>query len=144
MLGQRAAEIYTSENNRNCAEAMMHAANEMYQLRLSPDTLRSMAGFGGGMTIEETCGALTGGVAVLGIVLLKNEHRDSDYLKERIQTLFSQYEAMMGSINCKALKDQYREEDPVKCRLVVEEAGDLLEALLEKEGLKAFNTSDGQ
>ena len=49
----------------NCAEAMLRAINMAWGLRLSDESLRLAAGFGGGMGCEDACGAMTGAVAGL-------------------------------------------------------------------------------
>ena len=134
MLAEIAASYYTPERDLNCAETIVYAANEAYQLNLSKETLRASAGFGGGMAIEETCGALTGAVLVLGIMLVQDRAHESDKMKEIVADLFRRYESRKGTWNCKALKEEFREEDPVKCRTVVMEAAKILEELLKEEG----------
>jgi C_GCAxxG_C_C family probable redox protein len=134
MLSEKAAEYYTPVYDLNCAEAILYAANEIYGLNLQKETLHAIAGFGGGMAIEETCGALTGAVAVLGIMLVEDKAHESDLLKAVVTELFKRYELRMGTINCKELKDRYREEDPVKCRHSVTEAAKVLEELLKEYG----------
>ena len=89
------------------------------------------------MAIEETCGALAGAVAVMGILLVEDRAHESERLKESVTAFFRQYEKQMGTINCKFLKDQYREEDPVKCRVIVMEAARILEEILADAGIKA-------
>lgn len=134
MLAEIVASYYTPERDLNCAETIVYAANEAYQLNLSQETLRASAGFGGGMAIEETCGALTGAVLVLGIMLVKDRAHESNKMKEIVADLFRRYENLKGTINCKALKEKFREEDPVKCRMVVMEAASILEEILREEG----------
>ena len=46
---------YYLENDFNCAEAMMHAANEAYQLNLSEETFHAFSGFGGGCGCGRGC-----------------------------------------------------------------------------------------
>jgi len=134
MLGEIAASYYTPESDLNCAETIVYAANEAYQLNLSKETLRASAGFGGGMAVEETCGALTGAILVLGIMLVQERAHENDKMKEIVAELFKRYEVRKGTTNCKMLKEQYREEDPVKCRSIVIEAAEVLEALLNEKG----------
>ncbi len=132
MLSEKAAHYYTPAYDLNCAEAILYAANDIYELNLQQETLHAIAGFGGGMAIEETCGALTGAVAVLGIMLVEDKAHESDLLKEVVTALFKRYELRMGTTNCKELKDRYREEEPDKCRHVVIEAAKVLEEILEE------------
>ena len=49
MLKETAKKYWTEEYDLNCAECIIYAANEEYNLNLSEQTLKVMAGFGGGM-----------------------------------------------------------------------------------------------
>lgn len=133
MLAEIAASYYTPGHDLNCAEAIVYAANEAYQLNLSKETLRASAGFGGGMAVEETCGALTGAILILGVMLVQERAHESDRMKEVVAGFLQRYEKLKGTTNCQKLKDQYREEDPVKCRAVVMDAARLLEEVLGEE-----------
>ncbi|MFA5354803.1 MAG: C-GCAxxG-C-C family (seleno)protein, partial [Thermodesulfovibrionales bacterium] len=42
----------------NCAEKILHGANEVYDLGLDREALKLARGMGGGMGIESVCGAL--------------------------------------------------------------------------------------
>ncbi len=130
MLKEKAAVYYTPLYDYNCAEAMIYAANDVYELNLSKDTLKVMAGFGGGMAVESTCGALAGGIAVLGILFVKEKAHESDQMKNLVTEFMNLFETRMGTIYCGELKDRYREEPPQKCRCVVEVAADILEKIL--------------
>ncbi len=134
MLDEIAASYYTPDYDLNCAETIVHAANEAYQLNLSKETLHASAGFGGGMAVEETCGALTGAILVLGIMLVQDRAHENDKMKETVADLLRRYEKRKGTTNCKILKEQFREEDPVKCKVIVMEAAEVLEELLSEEG----------
>ena len=46
----------------------MYAANEEYNLNLTEQTLKVMAGFGGGMATGDVCGVITGAIGVIGIM----------------------------------------------------------------------------
>ena len=51
------------QSGYNCSETLLHACNETYQLDISEEDMKMMAGFGGGMFIGSTCGALIGSIA---------------------------------------------------------------------------------
>ena len=51
---------YSEKKELNCAETIRYGANKVYGLGLDHEALKLAAGFGGGMGIEATCGALTG------------------------------------------------------------------------------------
>ena len=63
-------KYYTS--GYNCSETLIRAANEYYHLDLHDEDMKMIAGFGGGMFVGSTCGALVGSVAALS----KNGHKD--------------------------------------------------------------------
>ena len=65
MLVEKAKNYYAN-HNYNCGEAILLAANDVYQLGLSQEDTKLVAGFGGGMGVGGTCGALAGSLAVIG------------------------------------------------------------------------------
>ena len=123
---------YYPNKHYNCAEAMVYAANDAYDLKLSKDTLLAMAGFGGGMAVEGVCGAISGGIAVLGIMFTKDRAHEDDGIKELTKEFFNRIEETLGSSNCKVLKDQYRDEN-LKCASIVEISADILEEIINKQ-----------
>ncbi len=116
-------ELYKSgvveELDLNCAETILYVANEYYSMSLPSTTIRLSSAFGGGMCIEDTCGALTGGLMVLGYLFVKEKAHESTLIKEIVNEYFDLYESKMGSINCKILKDNYRDEKN-GCKFVIE------------------------
>ena len=52
---------YYLEQNNNCAEALLRAADEALSLGLPPESFRLVAGFGGGFGCGRTCGAVCSG-----------------------------------------------------------------------------------
>ncbi len=60
------ARNYFLEQDCNCAESVLRAANDTYQLGVSQEDITLVSAFGGGMGCGKTCGALCGAMAVLG------------------------------------------------------------------------------
>ena len=56
---------YYREKGFNCAETVLCAANDAWDLHLEPAVIRTMGGFGGGMGTRNVCGAVSGGIAAL-------------------------------------------------------------------------------
>jgi C_GCAxxG_C_C family probable redox protein len=131
-LSELISQGYMEKKDLNCAETILYGANEVYHLELDGQALKLAAGFGGGMGIEATCGALTGAVMVLGEIFAKEKGHDSPRLKKLCEKLLKEYRRQMGSIDCKALKDRYRAEDP-KCREVVRKSAEILEKMIARE-----------
>lgn len=119
------AQKYYNEDY-NCAESILLAANQKYQLEIPTEEIPLIAGFGGGMCVEGPCGALTGGVAALGKMLVKTRAHDSEGLKTHIQTYIAQFQSTLGSYDCAPLKDKYKTADE-GCIQTVLLAADVLE-----------------
>ena len=131
-LSELVNDGYMEKKDLNCAETILYGANEVYRLGLNPECLKLAAGFGGGMGIESTCGALTGAIMVLGRIFAREKGHDTPRLKELCAEFLEDYRRQMGSIDCKPLKDRYRSED-LNCRVVVLKSAEMLEQLIEKE-----------
>lgn len=129
MLKDLAKKYY--QNGYNCAEAMLLAGNEYYQLGLSPDTFKMMAGFGGGVNVEDLCGVISGSTALLGILFVESRAAESEVIKEATVEFVERFRLELASSNCKELKALHREED-VKCSSVVEVGGAILEDIVKK------------
>jgi C_GCAxxG_C_C family probable redox protein len=113
----------------NCAETVLWGANQVYDLGLGKTALHLASGFGGGMGIESTCGALTGAVMVISRLYTRDRAHESPQVKELCERFLGSYLERMGSIDCAPLKEKYRTEQ-LKCRVVVREAAHLLEELI--------------
>ena len=71
MLAELIESGFGNSEDFNCAEKILYGANQAYQLGLNKDALKLSAGFGGGMGIGDTCGALTASVMVLSLLFVK-------------------------------------------------------------------------
>ncbi len=134
MEKQRIARIYLEEDN-NCAETILRAANEEYGLNLSDGDAKLIAAFGGGMGCGGTCGALAGALAVLGRVAVEGHAHATEGFKERCAALVSRFERELGSRDCAALKARYFEENGDRCLKTVLLAAQVLERYLLENGL---------
>ncbi|MDK2799821.1 MAG: hypothetical protein PWP27_1117 [Clostridiales bacterium] len=132
MLKDKVLKYYDKKYDLNCAETMIYAANEEYGLNLNKDTFKAMAAFGGGMAIEDVCGAVTGSLAVLGIMFTKERAHESDRIKLLSQELIGQFEKKLETNNCKLLKEKYR-NDEIRCSQMVEVAADVLDEIVTRE-----------
>ena len=121
----------------NCSQAVLSVFGE--ELGLDKETALNMsAGFGGGITKGQVCGAVSGAVMALG---LKYGHSIEDKTKtnEMVNKFLEEFEKKNGSIVCKELLgyDLTKKEDfdkiieeklfESKCPLFIENAVDLLE-----------------
>lgn len=130
MLKKLILKGYGQEQNYNCAEKILYGANEIYNLGLGKETMKLVAGFGGGMGIESTCGALTASVMVLSKLFVENTAHESE-IKELTSEFLNKFEKSMGTIDCSSLKVKYRDE--VKgCSDIIFKAADILDEIVEE------------
>lgn len=135
MLYELLKSGYGEKEDFNCAEKVLYGANEVYHMGLGKEALKLAAGFGGGMAIEDVCGALTASIMVLGKLFVKNNAHESTKIKELTKELLESYQKEMGSIECTPLKAKYR-TDEIKCRDIILKAAQILDSIIERE-LKA-------
>ena len=121
---------YKDKFDLNCAETILYGANKAYNLNLDKNDLKVAAGFGGGMGIEETCGALTGGIMALGVLFVEDNAHDSE-ISDFTEKVFNKYEEEMGSIVCAPLKEQYRTEES-GCYKVILKAAEIFDEIIQK------------
>lgn len=90
----------------NCAQSVLWAFAD--EVRLEPETaLKIACGFGAGMgRRQEVCGAVTGGIMVLGLRHGRGEGQDRAATEEtyaRTQEFMCCFEAKHGTCNCSLL-----------------------------------------
>lgn len=131
----------------NCAQSVFYSFCE--DLRFNKDLALKMAsGFGGGMGLKkEVCGAVTGGIIVIGAKIGRGENQgpgitQETYSKtEQFMDLFSEKH---GTFICRELlgdcdftteegRKRFRDKDArmKTCKVCVEDAVNILEAILD-------------
>ena len=126
-----------------CSQAVLGAFCE--PLGLSHDeAMRIASGFGGGMKLGETCGAVTGAIMVLGLRHAEADCVTSagrDKVSERVIQFVDRFKQRNDSINCPELlgcdirtpegKQQAREQNLFKtrCAQLVQDAAEILEEM---------------
>ena len=96
-----------------CAESTIMAANEAWELNLSPESTRLLGGFGGGMHVGTVCGAISGGIAALSARYNKGTGHNSPLLTVKCKLFVNEVEERTGHIRCDELQPIYKtpEED---------------------------------
>lgn len=122
----------TSEENLNCSETILHAADRVYGLQLSPDALKLSAGFGGGMGVEKCCGALTGGVMAVSALFVKGSAKTDESFKEINREIFEAVERELGTTDCAALKARHRDEVE-GCKPIIARIGGIVESVIDSK-----------
>lgn len=115
---------YGNDKNYNCSEKILYGSNEVYNLGLDNNSLKVSYCFGGGMAIESICGAITGSLMVLGILLKNNVHKEE--MKKIVRNFMAEYEKEMGDVSCGPLKEKYYNEN-TNCKDVIVMAAKLLD-----------------
>lgn len=132
-LAELVRNDYMIRNDFNCAEAMLRAANEAYDLGLGEQALRVASPFGGGMGYEGSCGALTGGLMALGVLRgTAVAHQDPELGRLRDEFV-QRFRERFGSVSCNEIKPVHRTPER-GCSSAVEIAAEILEELLSDAG----------
>jgi C_GCAxxG_C_C family probable redox protein len=81
-----------------------------------------------GLTKQDLCGALSGGVIVIGALYGRTNAQESDEKSSKLAAAFRErFEQHFAMVNCHDLrKEKYGRDNPVPCSQLVEEAATLL------------------
>lgn len=124
---------FGKKEDLNCSEKIIYGANIVYKLGLTDESLKLSAGFGGGMGIESSCGALTAGIMVLSKLFVKEIAHESSLIKDKTSEYLHSFIKEMSTINCYDLKKMYR-TDEMKCSIVILKSAEILDRIFtEKE-----------
>jgi C_GCAxxG_C_C family probable redox protein len=126
-LAQAAGRWY--DQDYNCAEAMLRACDEQYDLAVSPDDMRLAAGLGGGVQIKEICGALTGAVLACGKLYVRDRAHESEVIKTIVSDFLQRFSDEHGTLSCDRLRDLYHTEQ-TGCRRTIELAAQVFEQVV--------------
>lgn len=104
----------------NCAEALLRAANDKYEINLPEESFRMLQGFGAGFYSERTCGAFSGSLAALSAIYTEERPSDQAKMTRAAKLLVEEFEKEFGSLDCDYIKRHHRDEvaacNPVKLR----------------------------
>ncbi len=111
---KKAKELFS--DNYNCAQSVLKATIEARDMKI-PSVTYLAAGFGGGMGIcGETCGAISGAVIAIGLLLERTypdrlDHKKKSY--EYVREVIRLFKEIHGTVKCNDLLglDIAKEED---------------------------------
>ena len=126
-----ASRLNTRED-LNCAETMVYAANQAYNLGLPHSALKLAAGFGGGMGVDSTCGVLTGASMVFSAMFVRRRGHESERVKQLNAEFFERMRGILGHIDCAPIKQRWRDETD-GCLPVMLEAARVLQQIIDRE-----------
>ena len=111
----------------NCAESVLLAAIDIYDLNLNPEAVRLATGLGGGLGRGDVCGALSGAVLALGAALGRiHQDQSQDAVKEVREQVVADFESEFRSLGCRDLRTEDRED----CVAYVRQAAMALDQVL--------------
>jgi arsenite methyltransferase len=122
------------ESGRHCAEAVSKTVLEIFYTPPASTAVRCAAGFGGGIggTLEDVCGALSGGVLALGLLLGRSEPDSNRQVLGELTRQFRQrFISEFGSTHCATLRKGFDEsEEPLGCARLSAQTAVILAELL--------------
>jgi C_GCAxxG_C_C family probable redox protein len=131
-LAEKAAKYYR-DKGMNCAEAILHAANDEYGLELDDKSYLMMGPFGRGCGCGKICGAVASGAAVIGLKNIEKQAlaNNTAGIYKKTADFIKAFNEKMGSDQCRDLRKLYLTPE-VRCERVVRSAAEVLELQLNK------------
>lgn len=117
---------YYFEQNYNCAESLLRAANDYYELGLHDRDMIMVGAYGAGIQCGNTCGAVLAAAAVLSMKYVEAKAHESTDIKPVTTELIRKFNMKYGSTLCKDIKPQSFKPE-YRCKMTVEAACDILE-----------------
>lgn len=125
---------YYFDQNYNCAESILRAGNDYYNLGLHDNDMKLVGCFGAGIQCGNTCGAILSAAAILSMKYIETKAHESNDIKVVGTSLMDKFIMKYGSSLCKDVKPQSFNPER-RCLLTVEAACDILEEVIaEYEG----------
>lgn len=125
------------DGNYNCAETLLRASNEYYELGLHDYDMKLVGSYGGGLQCGNTCGAVLGAAAVLSMKYVETKAHESAEIGPVTKLLMRKIKERYGSTLCKDIKAQSFDKE-VRCYNTVAILADILEdTIAEYEASKA-------
>lgn len=119
-------EKYYFEQNYNCAETILRAANEYYELGLHDKDMILVGAYGAGIQCGNTCGAILSAAAVLSMKYVEAKAHESKDIKPVVTLMMRKFNAKYGSTLCKDIKPQSFKPE-YRCKETIIAACDILE-----------------
>ncbi|MCR5716425.1 MAG: C-GCAxxG-C-C family protein [Lachnospiraceae bacterium] len=122
-------ENYYYDQNYNCAETLIRAANDYYDLQLHDRDMIMLGAYGAGMQTGNTCGAILAAVSVLSMKYVEKKAHESEDIKPVTTMLIREFNKKYGSILCKDIKPQSFQPE-IRCKHTIMAACDVLEDVI--------------
>lgn len=124
----------------NCGQVLLNLALDNLG-KQNPDLIRSMQALGGGLgSTGNICGALVGGVCLLGVYGGKSEidqptdERLNYMVGELVDWFKNEYEPLFGGIDCDQILEKNKLNIPYRCPEIILNVYQKTEELLNESG----------
>ena len=118
----------------NCAESIIRAANEEYNLGIAESDYTMLSGFGSGVMTGNLCGAAAAGAAVLGKMYVNGRMADSPDARKKVQAFMRDFNETLGGTMCKDIRAKHQNVNKGKgCTEVVQMAAECVVRQIEAE-----------
>jgi len=94
----------------SCSEALLHAANDYYNLQLGENEFKMMAAFSGGLKEGDMCGIVSAACSVLGILYTNGVSHTSPALTQAVVQYKTLFKKQLKSLDCRHLVDMHKDE----------------------------------
>lgn len=117
---------YYFDQNYNCAETILRAANEYYNLGLNDRDMIMVGAYGAGIQCGNTCGAVLANAAILSMKYVAAKAHESEDIRPVVNIMMKKFLEAYGSTLCKDIKPQSFKPE-YRCQKTIETACDILE-----------------
>ncbi len=135
------------QNGLYCSEAILRAFNEVYELGFPEDQYKVSTPFGSGLGESGcSCGAVTGGVMVLGLVCGRTHNYESERVSfTAVNELHDRFRKAHKALCCRILTKDVEwnsAEHKLRCEKLVQDAAEITEDIIQRE-LKEYLPASG-
>ncbi len=131
-MGEKALFYY--KDGYNCAQSVLKSVQENINLSENKEELLKISmGFGSGMFIGETCGAVTGAIMALSLKYgtdIANDRENTKKLYKQIKIFEKNFKEKNCTLNCKELKTVYK----IDCEKLIKDSTEQLKEQLKNSG----------
>lgn len=120
---------YYFDQNYNCAETIIRAGNEYYNLGLHDNDMIMVAAYGAGIQSGNTCGAVLSAASILSMKYVEARAHESDDIKPVVLNMMRKFNLKYNSTLCKDIKPQSFQPE-YRCLKTIENACDILEEVI--------------
>ena len=115
---------YYIDENYNCSECLIHAADEYYGLNIDKEDMKMFGGFGSGMYAGIVCGTLVANVSILSKMVIRSKAREeTEQILPVINRMVRNFNEHLDGLSCKELRPKYytKEDSCLKTVLLAAE-----------------------